>query len=166
MVHASNWGEGGYRAFLESDRWRWLSAMVRNRDRRCRACGGRPEVVHHLCYCAGADTDADHLTTLCSKCHELFHANARPACSVCGPSVQVITSEPEPVAVTVAPRRCVDPELDALRLELEATSDSDAEKALLRRFHARAADLYRARSGATSPTQVGDALQLEGLPKP
>ncbi len=155
MTFADKWGDGGYSAFLDSERWRWISEMVKARDRRCRACGGRADVVHHLCYCRGADTDAGHLTTLCFDCHELFHAHSRPACVTCGPSVQTVTNEPEPVAVVVAPRGLSDPEAEALRQEALAATDDATQVALLSRLHTR---LRILKVGTPPEKRVGEVM--------
>ena len=76
-------GTAEYYQYLESPEWR-----ERRRERikldgnRCRVCNqGPPEYtlhVHHRSYHRLAEEDVgDDLTTLCTKCHDIFHRHRR-----------------------------------------------------------------------------------------
>jgi hypothetical protein len=65
--------------YYTSKRYRALARRVIARDQgRCRLCNtGRPLNVHHRNYSYWGDESPDELTTLCEKCHELFHDHRR-----------------------------------------------------------------------------------------
>lgn len=65
-----------YHQYLETQEWKDLASKAKDRDgNRCRVCfSSHALVVHHRCYPKELGTEPlDWLTTLCSKCHKLFH---------------------------------------------------------------------------------------------
>ena len=64
-----------YYKYLASKEWGLIRKQVLNRDHhRCRLCNSKDELrVHHRTYARIYREDLDDLTTLCNKCHKLFH---------------------------------------------------------------------------------------------
>ena len=73
--HSAMWREA-YGRYLATPAWRARRAAVLERDGgKCCGCLRRPaEEVHHLTYAHVGHEFAFELVSLCSPCHERFHA--------------------------------------------------------------------------------------------
>lgn len=64
-----------YEDYLRSTDWRKKKEEAIKRDgHRCRVCNGKTKLqVHHRTYARLYDEELSDLTTLCEKCHTIFH---------------------------------------------------------------------------------------------
>ncbi len=65
-----------YAEYLRTPHWRFLSDAVKRRDGyRCLLCNDDSATLnaHHRTYATRGEELLDHLTTLCERCHTLFH---------------------------------------------------------------------------------------------
>ena len=88
-----------YQEYLKTDYWKEVSLLVKTRDEfRCRVCNSAKLLeVHHRCYRHKGE-EKDHLndlTTLCKKCHSLYHRKA--------PKPQSSPATPPPVQISTTP---------------------------------------------------------------
>jgi hypothetical protein len=68
-----------YKEYLQTPEWQERRLRIIERDgHRCQVCNSPDRLnVHHRDYTRrGYENDAD-LTTLCQKCHQVFHENSR-----------------------------------------------------------------------------------------
>lgn len=73
-------GHDDYDDYLRSDHWQTVKSWFwnKNKNRHCKGCGGRAEVIHHLTYKRlGAEKPYD-LAAVCRSCHEAIHENELP----------------------------------------------------------------------------------------
>ena len=63
-----------YDEFLNTEEWRQVAAMVKDRDgNKCVICGSTENLnAHHICY-DGDCLDENDIVTLCNRCHECLH---------------------------------------------------------------------------------------------
>ena len=63
-----------YDEFLNTEEWRQVSAMVKDRDgHKCVICGSTENLnAHHIGY-EGDCLDENDIVTLCNRCHECLH---------------------------------------------------------------------------------------------
>jgi hypothetical protein len=64
-----------YSKYLAGDKWKKIRALVLERDKkRCRACGKRAQVVHHIRYPKNlGEEKLEWLFSLCAPCHDEIH---------------------------------------------------------------------------------------------
>jgi hypothetical protein len=85
---------------------RWLRRLVRERDRRCRCCGGPIHHIHHIIHWGrGGRTDLDWLVGVCWGCHHRVHeggwtitGDPNGALVFTNPFGESVTSVRQPVA--------------------------------------------------------------------
>lgn len=67
-----------YKDFLESEEWRQVSEMVKERDgHKCVICGSTENLnAHHIGY-DGDRLNENDIVTLCNRCHECLHDGIR-----------------------------------------------------------------------------------------
>lgn len=65
--------EANYDGYLLSDHWKAFRRKILKRDRRCRACDGKAEVVHHLTYRRLGRELMEDALALCFDCHSKIH---------------------------------------------------------------------------------------------
>lgn len=63
-----------YDEFLNTEEWRQVAAMVKDRDgNKCVICGSTENLnAHHIGY-EGDCLDENDIVTLCNRCHECLH---------------------------------------------------------------------------------------------
>jgi len=63
-----------YTRYLRSAKWRTKQQSVMKRDGyKCRLCGKRATIVHHLTYARIFNEQPYDLVAVCKTCHELLH---------------------------------------------------------------------------------------------
>jgi len=63
-----------YNRYLKSEQWEQKALKVRRRDKfRCRKCGERGWIVHHLTYERVGKEHMRDLITVCDACHKRLH---------------------------------------------------------------------------------------------
>jgi len=63
-----------YDKYLKSKAWQKLKQQAIDRDKCCRLCSSTKYLhVHHRKYSRFGSESVDDLTTLCRKCHDMFH---------------------------------------------------------------------------------------------
>jgi hypothetical protein len=85
---------------------RWLRRLIRQRDRRCRCCGGPIHHIHHIVFWGNLGrTDEDSLAGLCWGCHHRVHeggwtitGDPNGALVFTNPYGETVTSVRQPVA--------------------------------------------------------------------
>lgn len=68
-----------YDDYLQTDRWKSLAALVKDRaGRKCQLCGSPERLeVHHRTYERLGREQMQDLTCLCNLCHSAFHQHRR-----------------------------------------------------------------------------------------
>ena len=63
-----------YNEFLNTEEWKQVAEMVKDRDgHKCVICGSTENLnAHHICY-EGDCLDENDIVTLCNRCHECLH---------------------------------------------------------------------------------------------
>jgi len=97
-----------YADYLKTEYWITVSDAVKKRDGyKCRVCNSPHDIqAHHRNYAHRGDelNHLDDLTTLCRRCHETFHGQAKPTQPA--PIPAPIVRAPCPTGVLVTPANC------------------------------------------------------------
>ena len=63
-----------YRAYLESDEWRWKANAAKEAAGCCAVCGATTELeTHHKTYVRVGHERLSDLVVLCRRCHLRYH---------------------------------------------------------------------------------------------